>query len=54
MEASRPSPVFCPVKSCVVDIEAALEPGGKPVFWVKDDAADERPCVVALGVKNIG
>jgi hypothetical protein len=41
------------VKACVVDIEAALESGGKPVFRVEDDTAYEGPRVVALGVKNI-
>ncbi len=45
-------PRFLPVKACVVDIETALESGGKPVFGVKDDAADEGPRVVALGVQN--
>ena len=47
-------PGFLPVKACVVDIEAVFESGGKPVFRVEDDAADEGPRVVALGVKNIG
>src|SRR5207253_2816410 len=47
-------PGLLPVKACVVDIEAALESGGKPVFWVEDDAADEGPRVVALGVESIG
>src|SRR5215467_136565 len=47
-------PGFLPMKSGVVDIEAALESGGKAVFRVEDNAADKRACVVALGVKNIG
>ena len=47
-------PGLLPVKACVVDIEAALESGGKPVFWVEDDAADEGPRVVALGMESIG
>src|SRR5207247_3717082 len=47
-------PGLLPVKACVVDIEAALESGGKPVFWVEDDAADEGPRVVALGMESSG
>src|SRR2546428_4077283 len=45
-------PGLLPVKACVVDIEASLESGGKPVFGVKDDAADKGPRVVTLGVEN--
>src|ERR1041384_3132922 len=43
-----------PVKACVVDIEAALESGGKPIFRIEDDATDKCPCVIALGVQNLG
>ena len=48
-----PFPRFLPTKARVVDIEAALESGGKPVFRIENDAADEGAGVVALGVKNI-
>src|SRR5258707_1645044 len=41
-----------PVKAGVVDIKAALESRGEPVFRVKDDAANEGPGVVALIVEN--
>src|SRR5262249_22218139 len=46
--------VFLTMKSCVINIEAALESGSKPVFWVEDDAADKSPCLIALGVENFG
>src|SRR5712672_223533 len=43
-----------PVKAGVVDIKAALESGGEPVFRVKDDAANEGPGMVALIVEYLG
>src|SRR5205814_3181645 len=47
-------PGLLSMKARVVHIEAAFEAGGKPVFRVQDNAANEGPRVVALGVENIG
>ena len=49
-----PLPGLLPVKAGVVDIQASFESGGKPGFRVEDDAADEGPRVVALGVEDFG